>query len=140
MFKSSVTSVSVLGTVKVSNLEFCNKLRQWIFGWFFGNYTVIFTNFVTSGQDIYILLASVVGFFISTSRCINIVCQAALYHCSTIGGQYVILYTGLYSPWVVFALLNLQTIPPRLEFTQTQLCLKKNNWIHRNSQSLKFTH
>lgn len=38
-----------------------------------------------------------------------------------------ILHTGLFSPHEIFYLLNLQIVLPHLEFTQTQLCLKKNN-------------
>uniref|UniRef100_K1PC66 Uncharacterized protein n=1 Tax=Magallana gigas TaxID=29159 RepID=K1PC66_MAGGI len=39
---------------------------------------------------------------------------------------------------VIFALLHLRTVSPRLEFAQTQLCLKKDNMRPWNSPSLKF--
>lgn len=37
----------------------------------------------------------------------------------------VLLYTGLFSPCVIFTLLHLQTVSPHLEFAKTQLCLKR---------------
>lgn len=39
---------------------------------------------------------------------------------------------------VIFALLQLQTVSPRLELGETQLWLKRDNWIHWNSHSFKF--
>lgn len=53
LFKSSVTSVSVLGTVKYRTLNsVINKDLLMIFG----NDTVMFTIFVSSGQSVYIFL------------------------------------------------------------------------------------
>lgn len=37
-----------------------------------------------------------------------------------------VLYAGLFSPYAIFARLHLLTGSSRLEFVQTQLCLKKN--------------
>lgn len=39
---------------------------------------------------------------------------------------------------VIFAHLNLQTVSPRLEFTQTGLCFKRDNLRQWNWPSLKF--
>lgn len=50
-----------------------------------------------------------------------------------------ILYLGLFSPRVIFGLLHLEAVSPRIEFVQKQLFLKRNNFRNRNSQSLKFT-
>lgn len=41
-------------------------------------------------------------------------------------GCFHILFTGLFSPPAIFVLLHLQTGSPRFEFTQKQLCLKRD--------------
>lgn len=52
--------------------------------------------------------------------------------------QNEILYTGLFSLRVIFALLQLETDSLSLKFAKTMLCLKRDNWRHWNSPSLKF--
>lgn len=47
-----------------------------------------------------------------------------------------VLYTGLFSHCVIFASLHLQTVPPRLEFAQRQLCFKRNDMRNWRSPSL----
>lgn len=42
-----------------------------------------------------------------------------------------VLYTGLYSLRVIFALFNLQTISPRFEFAQMKLCVGEIFWDSR---------
>lgn len=49
-----------------------------------------------------------------------------------------LLYTGLFSPRLIFAHLRLQTVSLRLEFAQKQLSLKRDNKKHLNLPSLKF--
>lgn len=39
----------------------------------------------------------------------------------------LILFTELFSPRVIFALLHLQTGLPHIEFAQTELCSKRDN-------------
>lgn len=39
-----------------------------------------------------------------------------------------ILFTGLFTPCVTFALLHLQADPPRLGFAQAKLCLREIIW------------
>lgn len=51
---------------------------------------------------------------------------------------YRLVYTGIFLPCVIFSLLHLQTFLPRLEFTQTQLCSKRDNLGQWNSPSLNF--
>lgn len=47
--------------------------------------------------------------------------------------SFVILYAGCYYiPHVIFAVLYLQTVFPRLEFAQAYLCLKRDNLEHCN--------
>lgn len=48
------------------------------------------------------------------------------------------MFTGLFSPRGLYTPLHLQAVSPRLEFAQTQLCLKKDNMRHWHSPSLKF--
>lgn len=38
-----------------------------------------------------------------------------------------LLYTGLFLTRVIFALRHLHTVSPRLEFSQTKICLKRDN-------------
>lgn len=56
----------------------------------------------------------------------------------------IILYKqGYHLPHVIFALLLLQTVLPRLEFAQRELCLnmlKRDSLSQCNSSSLKFAH
>lgn len=49
-----------------------------------------------------------------------------------------LLYTGFFSPCVIFALLHLLIVSPCHEFAQTQLCYQKDNIRHWISPSLKF--
>lgn len=44
----------------------------------------------------------------------------------------------VFSRRVTFALLHLQTVWPNLEFSQTQLCLRR--WYSKHSPTLKFAH
>lgn len=51
----------------------------------------------------------------------------------------LLLYTGFFSPRVIFGPFHLQTPSPRLEFAKTQFCLKRDNLRHRNLPSFKYT-
>lgn len=52
--------------------------------------------------------------------------------------QWTVLHTGLFSPSIIFAPLNLQMVQTHFKFTQTWLCLKEDNLRNWNSHNLKF--